>query len=155
VSAYRWRNSRRTQVQSRERKKEDWCISQSSEGVAERIRTSGLFLRREALYPLSYSNKSFTRSRAIRYRISCYLSRGFWAKTRRKSAPLSMHVGSSASEPLFPENRQRLGGEQVAKTHPDQGKYLKSQNENCVQVPHSTMFPSGPTFQGATEPSIG
>src|SRR5437660_11503392 len=30
--------------------------NQNKKGVAERIRTSDFFLRREALYPLSYSN---------------------------------------------------------------------------------------------------
>jgi hypothetical protein len=36
------------------------CRAALKNGVAERIRTSDFFLRREALYPLSYSNVLIT-----------------------------------------------------------------------------------------------
>jgi hypothetical protein len=48
------------QVENVEREKRGPVVKPVIRGVAERIRTSGLFLRREALYPLSYSNKAFT-----------------------------------------------------------------------------------------------
>ena len=37
-----------------------FLATKNEKGVAERIRTSDFFLRREALYPLSYSNVSLS-----------------------------------------------------------------------------------------------